>query len=199
MSLTLYPTANGTTRVPPVRLPLESARFTIDDVTVGDYRVDVFPILMTPPHPFLLSNLERAFVKSVRMDGKDILAEGLHLDSVPGGSLDIVISMNGGTLTGMALDAAGKPVPNVKAVLVPNSPRRARGDLYKYVSTDDSGRYQFNGLAPGEYKVFAWERVEEGAWQDPQYLRLFENQGVPVRINEGARQTADAKLIPAWN
>jgi hypothetical protein len=41
--------------------------------------------------------------------------------------------------------------------------------------------------------------VEEGAWQDPQFLRLFENLGSPLRIEEGKQATADAKLIPAWN
>jgi hypothetical protein len=61
------------------------------------------------------------------------------------------------------------------------------------------GRYQLNGVAPGDYKLFAWERVEEGAWQDPQFLKLFEALGSAVRISEGSRGTADTKLILAWN
>jgi hypothetical protein len=83
--------------------------------------------------------------------------------------------------------------------VVPNAPRRQRGDLYKFVSTDDLGSFQLRGLAPGEYKLFAFERVEEGAWQDPEFIKLFEDLGTSLRVDEGMRLTMDSKLILAWN
>jgi hypothetical protein len=198
MDVTLYPLAPGIGTATARFLPSDNA-FTLQNATVGRFRVEVAPILMTPPNAFIPVSLERAYVKSIRMDGKDVLNGGLQLESPSSGILQIVISMNGGTLTGRVLDGARKPVNNAKVVLVPNAPRRSRGDLFKSISTDDTGRFQLNGLAPGEYKLFAWERVEEGAWQDPQFLRLFENLGSPLRIDEGKQASADAKLIPAWN
>jgi protocatechuate 3,4-dioxygenase beta subunit len=197
-SLTLYPTAVGLTGIN-APLPTANGAFTLRGVTIGDYRVEVQPILVTPPSPFVPSTMERLYVKTIRLNGRDILNGGLNLESAPNGTLEVVISTNGGTVGGRVLDSSGKPLPNIKTVVVPNASRRLRGDLYKYVSTDDTGRFQLSGLAPGDYRVFAWERVEEGAWQDPQFLRLFENEGSPVRVEEGSRVTVETRLIPAWN
>ncbi len=107
--------------------------------------------------------------------------------------------MNGGTLDGRALDDNGKPVPNARVVLVPVTSRRQRGDLYKSVSAGDSGNFQLSGIAPGDYKLFAWERVEEGAWQDANFISLDEDRGKAIRIGEGGRVTAEARVIPVWN
>jgi len=198
VGLTLYPTAVGLTGIN-ASLPTANGAFILRGVTIGDYRMEVPPILITPPSPFVPSSLEHLYVKAIRLNGRDALNGGLHLESAPNGTLEVVISANGGTVGGRVLDSSGNPLPNIKTVVVPNAPRRQRGDLYKYVSTDDSGRFQLSGLAPGDYRVFAWERVEEGAWQDSQFLRLFENEGSPVRIEEGSRVTVDTRLIPAWN
>jgi hypothetical protein len=199
MVLELYPMTVTIGAVAPAVLPTTNGAFTLQGVTAGDYRVEVRPILTIPPSAFVPPSLERAYVKSIRLDGKDVLNSGLHLESPTNAAIEVVISMNGGTLAGHVLDAARNPVPNVNAVVVPNAPRRRRGDLYKYVATDDSGNFQLTGLAPGDYKLFAWERVEEGAWQDPEFIRLFEDSGSPVRIEENRRTTEDAKLILAWN
>ena len=55
------------------------------------------------------------------------------------------------------------------------------------------------GLAPGDYKIFAFERVEEGAWQDPELIRLFEDRGTTVRVEQGRRSTAEVRIIPVLN
>jgi len=107
--------------------------------------------------------------------------------------------MRGGTIEGRVFDEDKKPATNAKVVLVPDSSRRKRGDLYKNASADDQGRYRLSGLAPGTYKVFAWERIEDGAWQDPDFIKLYENLGRQVRIQEDQHATSDVTLIRAWN
>jgi len=167
-------------------------------VMAGDYRVEVLPVLSVPPSSLLPAVFENVFVKSVTLDGKDVLNEGLHLEAAPRRNLEIVISTNGGVLDGSVLDADASPRANVTIVAVPSAPRRRRGDLYKYVSTDDEGRFVLTGLAPGDYKLFAFERVEEGAWQDAEFIKLFEDRGTTVRVQEGRRSTADIRIIPVW-
>jgi hypothetical protein len=151
-----------------------------------------------PATALVPAGLENAFVKSIRMSGREILNVGLQVDGPVRGSMQIVVSLNGGIVEGQVL-AAGKPVPNVNAVIVPSAARRHRGDLYKYVLTDDSGRFQITGIAPGDYKLFAFERVEEGAWQDPEFIRLFEDRGKAIRIEESRRVSTEVQLIDAWN
>jgi hypothetical protein len=151
------------------------------------------PSSLTPPA------LESIFVKSIRLGNVDVLNGGLHVERPISGQMQVVISSNGAVVEGRVVDAAGKPAPNSKAVIVPNAPRRHRGDLYKFISADDDGRFQLTGVSPGDYKLFGFERVEEGAWQDPEFLKLFEDRGIALRVEEGRRVTSDLKLIPAWN
>ena len=40
-----------------------------------------------------------------------------------------------------------------------------------------------------------WEQIEEGAYQDPEFLKVYENQGQGVTIREGSRETAQLKVI----
>jgi hypothetical protein len=162
--------------------------FTLRGVVPGDFRVEIQP-----------PNLQNSYVKSIQLGRTDVLNGGLHLESSVDTPLRVVISTRGGTLDGRVLDSAGKIAINAKVVLVPAAARRQRGDLHRSVSADDSGRFQLRGLPPGDYKLFAWERVEDGAWQDPDFMRLYENRGKAVRIAEDGRVTADAILIPAWN
>src|SRR5262245_15224896 len=198
-SLSFYPMSVGMPAVKTAGLRWRNGSFTVQNVTPGDYRLEISPILTVPPSSLVPAIIESAYVKSARLDGKDVLNGGIHLEKETNGPLQVVISMNAGTVEGHVVDSAGKSAPNVKAVAVPNAPRRQRGDLYKFVSTDDSGAFQLNGLAPGEYKLFTFERVEEGAWQDAEFIKLFEKLGTVVRVEEGTHVTVDLNLIPAWN
>jgi hypothetical protein len=80
---------------------------------------------------------------------------------------------------------------NVVVALIPESPLlRVRDDLYVSASTDAAGRFHLRTIAPGDYKLFAWEYVEPGAWHDPQFLAPYEQFGEPIRINEGKNPEA---------
>ena len=63
-------------------------------------------------------------------------------------------------LTDTQLPAAG-----VTVALLPNV--RGRFDLVRTATTDPSGRFRLDRVAPGDYKVFAWSEVSDGDWQDP--------------------------------
>ena len=36
-----------------------------------------------------------------------------------------------------------------------------------------------------DYKVFAWENVEKGTWIDSTFLRLYEDRGLTIHVDEG--------------
>ena len=82
-------------------------------------------------------------------------------------------------------------------VLMPVAARRRRLDLYKVATTDAAGRFRVPNVPPDDYRVFAWEDVETGAWLDAQFVRLDEGRGTPVRIGEGASVTTEVAVIPA--
>ena len=74
--------------------------------------------------------------------------------------------------------------------------RRAVFSFYKMTTSDQTGSYSFKNLTPGEYKVFAWEDIEPGAYADPEFIKPVEAKGETVTIKEGAAPAVQVTLIP---
>jgi hypothetical protein len=176
---------------------LPDGSFRLRGIPAGDYRVDVYPFLSAPPEENVPPSLRDFYVRSLRFGKDDVLSDGLRIDGAFASSMEVVVGTNGGIVGGRILRDK-QVVVNARAVLVPNAVRR-RGDLYKSAFTDDTGQFEIRGVPPGDYKLFAWELVEFGAWQDPQFIKLYENRGTSVRVSAGRRQSVDAVLIPALN
>ena len=68
--------------------------------------------------------------------------------------------------------------------LLPELALRPRWDLYRTTTSDASGQFQLIGVAPGNYRAFAWEEVERDAWQDTEFMKPIEGRGVPVEVRE---------------
>jgi len=64
-------------------------------------------------------------------------------------------------------------------------------------TTDQNGRFLLQGIAPGNYLVFAWEDIEPGAQQDPDFRRPFERDAESFSLKAGAQQSLTRKIIPA--
>ena len=136
------------------------------------------------------------YIKSMRMGNADVLNDGLRISGPPDAPLEIVIGANAGRIEGSVVNARDEPLSNRTVVLVPDVRLRQRSDLYRVVSSDITGSFQMQGLAPGDYKLFAWENVETGAWQDPDFIQAYESAGRRIRINEGSNENLQLAVIP---
>ncbi len=107
------------------------------------------------------------------------------------------MSSAGGRIDGAVLSEKQEAFTGASVVLIPKG--RARDDprFYKTITTDQYGRFTLRGIPPGDYKLFAWEVVERGAYQDAAFLRPYEEQGEPMQVKEGARLSVQVRLIPA--
>ncbi|HLQ79099.1 MAG TPA: hypothetical protein VK210_17200, partial [Terriglobia bacterium] len=76
------------------------------------------------------------------------------------------------------------------------SARRQNAALYKFGITDDMGRFTLRGVAPGDYKLFAWESIPITAWQNADYIAKYEPRGRPLRVESGTRSSVALSLIP---
>lgn len=135
-------------------------------------------------------------MKSIRLGDADVLSNGLHIDDQEQKPLEILIGTNPGAIEGRAVDSKQQPVAAAAVALIPESPLRFRID-HKFTYTDSSGRFQLQGLAPGDYKMFVWEDIEKGAWQDTDLMRTYESLGKLVHVVEGQTATTNVSVIPA--
>jgi hypothetical protein len=170
------------------------------NIAPGSYHVYVNPILTSlgGANPVNVQPAwQGVYVKSMRLGDTDVLTGGLRLERQPEGTLDVVIGANPGTLQGLVLNERREPVIGAVVTLFANLPadRLYRTDMYKVTSTDTGGRFQLQGLRPGEYRVFAWENIEKGTWIDSTFLRQHEERGTTIRIEEGQMQTANFGVV----
>jgi hypothetical protein len=140
---------------------------------------------------------QNAYVKSMRMGDVDVLTGGISLERQTDTPLEIVIGVNPGTLEGQVMNEVRQPIGGAYVTLFANNPadRLYRTDMFKVTGTDNQGRFRLQGLPPGEYRVFAWENVERGTWLDSTFLRLHEDKGVTIKIEEGKVQTSTLPII----
>ena len=75
--------------------------------------------------------------------------------------------------------------------------RRVQQGYYKMIVSDQLGAFSLTGiLPPGEYKVYAWEDIEAGAYMDPDVLKPVEGKGESLTLREGDQKTLPLKMIP---
>jgi hypothetical protein len=139
------------------------------------------------------ADLENVTIELVPGSGIPVKASGEDGRTI---NTSIVRVSNESALDGIAVNEEVQFQPNVKVVLVPESSLRDQWGLYRDTTTDAAGRFRIAGLTPGNYKVFAWEDVQKGAWQDPEFIRVYEDNGVAISIEEGSRATVRVTMIP---
>jgi hypothetical protein len=185
LQISLQPDARSLFSGPPRGRVRHDGSFTISNALPERYTLNPYGI----PEDY--------YVKSALWGDKDVLESGLDLTHGVNGALEIVLSSRGGQIEGVVLNAAEQSVTGVMVVAVPDDPRRAQTLLYKEITTDQYGRFAIKGIAPGGYKLFAWEDMESGGYQYPEFLKTFEALGEPMAIHEGKAESAQLKLIPA--
>jgi hypothetical protein len=171
----------------PTQQVKEDGSFLLDDVGADRYTVSVNGL----PEGF--------YLKSVRSANLDVLADGLEVGGASPAPLDVVLSPRAGQVSGTVLDGkTQKAAAGMTVVLVPQEKERGnRESFYRTATTDAAGGFTFKSLTPGEYRVYAWEEAEYGAWMDPDFLKPQESRGEAVSVPEGGRQTVPVNLIPA--
>jgi hypothetical protein len=72
--------------------------------------------------------------------------------------------------------------------LIPDPPQPQRTSLYQLAETGENGSFQFQGLRPGKYRLYAWEEFEEGAQFDSDVTAPFQARSLTIEVKEGERK-----------
>ena len=171
------PFSRGDARVGPTN------SFALKDVSEGVYRAE------------LDGPSKDCYIKDMRYGQTSALEDGLTITRGTPAKLEVTISSRGAHLQGSVADVDGLPATGVWVVLVPEETLRRQSRLYKAGTTDQYGRFDLRGIAPGDYKLFTWQEAEDGAWEDPEFLETFEGKGERVSLREGDQKTVHLRAI----
>jgi hypothetical protein len=157
--------------------------FSLRDISEGLYRLSTS------------GQTQDCYLKSVRYAGMEVSDDEFNVIRGTQATLEVTISSRGAHIQGMVTDADGLPAVGVWVALVPDDAHRSEFHLFKQRTTDQYGRFDIRGIAPGDYKLFSWEQVEQNAWEDPDFLKQFEVKGQSVSLQEGDGKSMDLVAI----
>ncbi len=141
---------------------------------------------------------EGFYLKSVRVGDQDVTFTGVDFtQGVPSGEMTVVLNPNGGQIDGSVQNAKGENAVGAMVTLIPEESRRSVSWLYKTASTDQNGHFTMKGVRPGKYKIYAWEEIEMGAYQDPDYVKPHESAGQDVTVDDKGHETVQLTAIAA--
>lgn len=166
---------------------------------VGDKLV--FKLSNVTPDPYDVSVYglpENFYIKSIRMGDQDVTDTGVDFtQGVPAGEMTVVLNPNGGQIEGTVQNSSSQPAAGVTVTLIPDASHRSVAWLYKSTSTDQNGHFTMKGVRPGDYKLYAWEEIEPGAYQDPEYVKPYESAGEALSVKESAHENVQLKVVPS--
>jgi hypothetical protein len=138
----------------------------------------------------------QAFVVGVRQEDVDVTESGFKVGDGPVAPIEVFVSVKSGSVSGTALDAAGRPVPKAVVALI-SSERRNNPAFNRTISADDAGKFRLTGVPPGEFKLFAWQTIPLAAPRNAAFIALYEQSGMPITVEAGGEVRADARLSTA--
>ncbi|HKN75826.1 MAG TPA: carboxypeptidase regulatory-like domain-containing protein [Candidatus Acidoferrum sp.] len=164
------------------RVP-SSGTFLLRDLSEGLFRLST------------AGQSQDCYLKGIRYAGMEVSDDEFNVIRGTQAILEVSISSRGARIQGTVADTDGLPAVGVTVVLVPNDAHRNEFHLYKQRTTDQYGRFDMRGIAPGDYKLFSWEQVEQNAWEEPDFLKQFEAKGQSVTLQEGDGKSIDLVAI----
>jgi protocatechuate 3,4-dioxygenase beta subunit len=157
--------------------------FTLKEVPAGDWAMNVNPLSTG------------AFLKAARFGDQDL--RFARMDVKPGSedAISIVISMNSAQIHG-EVDSGGGDSKRAGILLAPTGQYSTFTRFYYDAATDDSGKFELKGIAPGKYKIFALEKLAAEEFKTPEAAAQLEPLGQEIELAEGAKLEVHPKLIP---
>jgi protocatechuate 3,4-dioxygenase beta subunit len=163
----------------------EDGTFRFNTVGTARYSLNVISL---PPGTYL---------KSARYGGQDVTHALIDTTSGTGGTLDLVLSSKAADIAGSVQNDKGDALAGVIVTLWPKTPDASPSGGARPANTDQNGGFKFQGLAPGEYYVAAWEELEPGLAASPDFLSHFTSEASTVKLAEGGHETRDLKPVPS--
>jgi uncharacterized surface anchored protein len=169
----------------PITVPPDGA-FTIIGVPPGIWRID--PGTSIPPE---------LYIEDVRQNAASVFDDGFEVGSKPPSPIQVTFRSGAGTVEGTAVDSTGKPVAGATVALAPPVARRQNRALYRTATADANGRFSIRSVAPGSFRLFAWQQpIVGGAYYNAAFLAKYEDRSRSVNVTQGGTVNQQITVIP---
>jgi hypothetical protein len=181
-----------------IKVPAYQLLFTRSAVVSAE---GAFSIPVVPEGHFRIATVgglpQDMYLADVRQNAASVFDSGFEVNTRNTSPVEVILGAGAGTVNGIVQDGPTKVVPGATVVLVPEARRRSNGALYVVGTSDASGRFTLRGVAPGDYKVFAWESISAFAYQNSRFIAKHEERGKTVTVGQSGTATVELTVIPA--
>ncbi len=170
----------------------EGSSFEIENVGPGRYWVETTPF--------------EGYVSSITSGGVDLARDPLVVG--PGGSsvpIEVTLRNDTGTITaqlsgsGIGQQAGAAALGEQQQIYVYAIPLFATSEQIKMGGMQGSGQTTITGLAPGSYRVVAFDAPQEIDFHTPEGLAKYAGQGETVTVDAGSSASAQLDVIHLTN
>jgi hypothetical protein len=131
-----------------------------------------------------------AFLKSIHLGDRDVTDTEFELTSNPP-DLHVLFSPRAAAISGIVRDSNGKPIPGATVTC---------WDPHRSTTTDQKGAFAMNHFAPGEYRLLAWEPVDDDCAAkiagDKITRATFESRVIMLGLQENSRENIELQAVP---
>jgi carboxypeptidase family protein len=137
-------------------------------------------------------------VKRVEHDGRDITGAPFEMRSGDTMSdVQVIITDKVTTVSGGLADDKGAPIADATVIVFgSNADTWTQGPRFvRATRPDQQGQWRIKGLPPGDFLVVAVDYVEDGQWNDPEYLESLRRFGQKLTLADAAAETISLQVI----
>lgn len=169
----------------PSAIANEDGAFSISKISLGKYRISV-------------SFAGNGYLKSIYLGDQEVSGNNLDLTRGVSGTLQVVLSTKGAKVEGVVKGDDQQNASGGVVTLVPEIAGPEHSSLYRQAIADQTGVFSIPNIAPGKYRLYAWEDLGPGDQFNVDLLKALSSAGVPVSVDEnGHEQVTITRLSTA--
>ena len=128
------------------------------------------------------------YVSSIRYGGADLPESGSPF--IPDATVEIAIGTDGGHIDGTVTGTDDQPQANAVIALI----SAARTLPPRSLQADNKGAFHFTAVAPGDYKLLAFDDVSREDLANLAFVQRFDSQATSVSLPSGGAASASLKI-----